>query len=111
MLESKRPRIAEHARSNFGLSSYVNAQGKRQPMYRMTVNGLPAPAILAVVVGARLKIQPSMFCDEGGLAVAIEQLELDGLKTEATKSRRTVKPVLARPLSRTRRADVSLCNA
>jgi Rha family phage regulatory protein len=37
---SKHPEIAHHARSNFGQSSYVNAQGKTQPMYRMTAKGL-----------------------------------------------------------------------
>lgn len=32
--------IAEHGLLNFEQSSYVNAQGKRQPMYRMTADGL-----------------------------------------------------------------------
>jgi Rha family phage regulatory protein len=40
MQTSSHPEIAEHGRSNFGESSYVNAQGKRQPMYRMTADGL-----------------------------------------------------------------------
>lgn len=40
MHTSHHPEIAAHARSNFGQSSYVNAQGKTQPMYRMTAKGL-----------------------------------------------------------------------
>lgn len=41
-LSSKRPCIAEHARSNFGASSYVDSIGRRRPMYRMTAKGLTA---------------------------------------------------------------------
>ena len=37
---SSHPEIAAHALSNFGQSSYANAQGKTQPMYRMTADGL-----------------------------------------------------------------------
>ncbi len=37
---SRHPEIAAHALSNFGQSSYANAQGKTQPMYRMTADGL-----------------------------------------------------------------------
>ena len=40
MQRSDRAEIAEHGRLNFEPSSYVNAQGKRQPMYRMTPKGL-----------------------------------------------------------------------
>ena len=40
MLHSVHPEIAQHGRLNFQPSSYVNAQGKRQPMYRMTAKGL-----------------------------------------------------------------------
>lgn len=40
MRASPHPEIAEHGRLNFEPSSYVNAQGKTQPMYRMTADGL-----------------------------------------------------------------------
>jgi|GEM_PF-6518113 len=40
MLASRHPEIAQHGRANFGESSYINAQGKQQPMYRMTAKGL-----------------------------------------------------------------------
>lgn len=39
MLSSDHPEISEHARSNFGLSSYLSAQGRMLPMYRMTRKG------------------------------------------------------------------------
>lgn len=40
MRASQREEIAEHGRLNFQPSSYVNAQGKLQPMYTMTAKGL-----------------------------------------------------------------------
>lgn len=40
MLNSEHPEIAEHGLRNFAQSSYINAQGKQQPMYRMTAKGL-----------------------------------------------------------------------
>jgi Rha family phage regulatory protein len=40
MRRSEHAEIAEHGQRNFAPSSYVNAQGKRQPMYRMTAKGL-----------------------------------------------------------------------
>lgn len=40
MIFSDHAEIAKHGRANFGESSYVNAQGKTQPMYRMTADGL-----------------------------------------------------------------------
>lgn len=40
VLGSEHDEIAEHGRRNFAQSSYVNAQGKTQPMYRMTADGL-----------------------------------------------------------------------
>lgn len=40
MRANPRQVIAEHGRLNFEPSSYLNAQGKTQPMYRMTAKGL-----------------------------------------------------------------------
>lgn len=40
MLRSKRPLIAEHAQSNFGLGFYLDANGQQRPLYRMTQRGL-----------------------------------------------------------------------
>ena len=40
MLVSARPLIAGHARLNFEPTSYVDGQGRRQPMFRMTDKGL-----------------------------------------------------------------------
>ncbi|MBB1651681.1 Rha family transcriptional regulator [Delftia sp. UME58] len=40
MRSSTHPEIAEHGRLNFQPSSYLNAQGKEQPMYKMTAKGL-----------------------------------------------------------------------
>lgn len=40
MLASQHPEINEHARTNFGLTSYADTQGKTQPMYRMTAKGM-----------------------------------------------------------------------
>lgn len=40
MLSNTHPEIAEHAQSNFGLGSYLDAQGQQRPMYRMTAKGL-----------------------------------------------------------------------
>ena len=39
MLNSARPEIAEHARSNFGSGSYPDAQGQMRPMFSMTRKG------------------------------------------------------------------------
>lgn len=36
MLESKRPRIAHHARSNLGPGSYLDANGQERTTYQMT---------------------------------------------------------------------------
>lgn len=40
MLRSKRPLIAEHARSNFGLCSDLDTNKQQRPMYRMTQRGM-----------------------------------------------------------------------
>lgn len=40
MRASTHPEIAEHGLLNFEQCSYVNAQGKAQPMFRMTADGL-----------------------------------------------------------------------
>lgn len=40
MLVSERTPIAEHARRNFALGSYADAQGQQRPMYRMSSKGL-----------------------------------------------------------------------
>ena len=41
MRDARTVRMAAHARSNFGLGSFVDAgPGRMRPMYRMTVNGL-----------------------------------------------------------------------
>lgn len=40
MLTSKVPEIHEHAALNFERSSYIDSTGRRQPMYRMTADGL-----------------------------------------------------------------------
>lgn len=44
-LSSARPVIAENAHSNFGAGFYVDANGQRRPMYRMTAKGLTALAL------------------------------------------------------------------
>jgi Rha family phage regulatory protein len=40
MHSSTHPEIVAHARSNFGLTSYADSQGRTRPMYRMTAKGL-----------------------------------------------------------------------
>jgi len=37
---SAHPEVARHAQSNFGQTSFLDSQGKVQPMYRMTADGL-----------------------------------------------------------------------
>lgn len=40
MVNSRHPEISAHALANFGECTYANANGRREPMYRMTAKGL-----------------------------------------------------------------------
>lgn len=102
MLASKHPEIAEHGRANFGESSYVNAQGKRQPMYRMTAKGLSELTMSFSSSPHHLKIAPRSPPEASALMSALAPIPVQGLNavgghTQTENSRCELEPGQRRP--------------